>query len=272
MARKTSNGMIAKAWFPRTAFNLHNQAVLRARYHGDDRRNDTIGPRTGFVVEFLGEKARIQLDAALTQGVVAIRASTMEALVAETDETKQLLRTYLDAHFRNSQWHGNGHRRVSNAAAQSLYYDDVAETGGVTSLIYSKFGHRGGGGFVDFLLLHIKGGILTPRVKDWLRIENLEETGRSFGRPMNNGYYPISNSDIFMVKSKDGQKLFQLRRPRSGGKTVLLATLLKSLPVTASLAGVGTILAARGARLERHFDATFSRKKADGRFTPERTV
>lgn len=253
MGSQTKSGMVAKAWFPRAAFNLHNQGLPRAEYQGSER--------TGFTVEFLGEKARRELDAALGRGVVAIRAATIEALVAETDQTKQLLRSYLDTVFRGSALHGNNHRRVSNAAAQSIYYNDVAAQGQVASLIYSKFGKgKGPTSFVDFLLLHIRGGSITAKSGGWMKIPNRAEPGSEFGQT---GNFGISGSSIFTVPAKDDpNKLFLLRSSKSTGATKLLATLVKSIKVPARAAGVGAILAQRGARFESNFNAVFVREKA----------
>lgn len=237
---------------PYTLMNFHNQGLLRA---------ERSQPRTGFTVEFLSEKAVTELRDSLEQGVVAIRASSFAALAAETDETKQKMRAFLDAHFTGSDMHGNGHRRVSNAAVQSVYYDDLAEKGQVTSLIYSKFGVGGGAGFVDFLLLHMKGGTIKPQKGDWLRIP--ASSARGIGNQ--SGFYPLSRSDIFFVESKDKNKLFQLRRPRRGSaKTELLATLMKSITFAPSLAGLERILADRGAVFERHFAQDFESRFGQG--------
>lgn len=247
--------MASRGGFPRTAMNFHNQALLRATYQGARGQ--------GFAVEFLSERSRIQLDAALADGAILIRESSVEAVVEATDETKQKMRTFLDSHFTGSEMHGNMHRRVSNAAVQSVYYDEVGDKGQFASLIYSKFGVGRGSTFVDYLLLHIRGGTLRPKQGDWLRIPNSEE-----GQPLRgqSGYYPMTNSEIFFARRKRDNKLFQLRRYRSSGKTVLLATLVKSLRIDPSLQGLEAILAARGAVFVRKFDAIFSRKKAEGRF------
>lgn len=256
MGSQTKSGMIAKAWFPRAAFNLHNQGLPRAEYQGSER--------TGFTVEFLDQKARRALDEALGRGVVAIRAATIEALVAETDETKQLLRSYLDTVFRGSAMHANNHRRVSNAAAQSIYYNDVAEQGQVASLIYSKFGKgKGPSSFVDYLLLHIRGGTVTAKSGGWLRIAGRDRFAGTpdAGARWNLGTF--ADSSIFTVQAKDDpNKLFLLRSFKGSGKTILLETLVKSIKVPARAAGVGAILAQRGARFESNFNAVFVREKA----------
>jgi len=229
-------------------WNFHNQGATRADYSG---------PRgSGFTVEFHGARAAKDLGVALEQGALAIRASSIGAIVSSTDELKQKMRAFLDSHFTGSAMHGNNHRRVSNAAVQSIYYDDVAEKGQFASLIYSKFGFRGSGGFVDFLLLHIRGGTIRPGPgEDWLRIPNRAEGGAI---AVQSGSYEMSGSDIFFARSKNGQKLFQLRRYGRTGQTRLLATLVKSLAIAPSLQGLEAIMATRGAIFERHFDVEWN--------------
>lgn len=238
---------------PVTLMNFHNQGVTRAEYQG---------PRTGgFTVEFLSGKAAENMEQSLVQGVAVIRGSAISAVVSSTDELKQRMRSYLDSHFTGSAMHGNQHRRVSNASVQSVIYDDIAEKGQYTALIYSKFGYRGPGGFVDFLLLHIRGGTVRPKTGDWLRIPNPKEPSSRFGQA---GFYPISGADIFFAESEDGKKLFQLRRQRgrSAKPTRLLATLVKSLAVQPSLQGLEVIMAQQGALFDRHFNAEFDRRQS----------
>lgn len=250
-------GMIPRsASSPRSRLmNFHNQSVRRAAHQG---------PRgSGFTVEFLAEQAKEQLGAALGQGAVVIRDASIGAVISSTDELKQKMRSFLDSHFTGSEMHGNNHRRVSNAAVQSVYYDDLDEKGQFASLIYSKFGFRDAGGFVDFLLLHIRGGTIRPRDGDWLRLPNVGEGG-AWGAQ--SGFHRFSSSDIFFVQDKDDpNKLFQLRRyrksgfGRNAGSTKLLATLVKSLRFEPKLQGLEAIMAQRGAIFDRHFDAEWQR-------------
>lgn len=244
-APRRSGSMITRASGGRSLFNLHNQGVTRADYQG---------PRgSGFTVEFLSENARNQLAEQLDGNVALITGASISGVVEATDELKQKMRSYLDGHFRGSAMHGNNHRRVSNAMVQSVYYDEVSEKGQFASLIYSKFGFRNAGGFVDFLLLHMRGGTVKPATKDWLRIPNRAEAGSGFAQ---SGRFAMSDSDIFFVKAKDDPaKLFQLRRYRGTKKTVLLATLVKSLRIEPSLQGLEAIMATRGALFEKHFAA-----------------
>lgn len=245
--------MIAAKQFG-AVMNFHNQGVTRAEYQG---------PRgSGFTVDFLGFRALQQLDESLLRGVVVIRDTSVEAVNSSTDALKQKMRSYIDGHFKGSAMHGNNHRRVSNAAVQSATYDVHKGEPAYVSLIYSKFGiGKGPGSFVDFLLLHMRGGTIRPGPgEDWLRIPNPREPASRFGQA---GFYPISGKDIFFARSKDGQKLFQLQRNRATRKSVLLATLLKSLRIEPTLGGLETLLAARGGMFESDFDAIFARKKSE---------
>lgn len=233
-----------------TLMNFHNQGVLRAEFQGTNRR--------GFSVEFLGFKAQKQLEGALEDGVFRIVESSITAVVATTDQVKQKLRSYLDAHFPGSAMHDNAHRRVSNAAVQSTTYEDVNGQPGFVSLIYSKLG--GGSGpssFVDFLLQHMRGGTITPKQGEWMKIVNRETDPKGLAKVGNFG-----SSSVFFVPSKDGQKLFLLRKMKGGGSTTLLATLVKSIQIPASLSGIDAIAATRGALFERNFDVAWKRSES----------
>lgn len=249
-------GMLGRAGGGRTAFNLHNQARPRANGGG--------GGGAGFTVEFLGEKARQRLDEALGASVIVIAQSSGEALVEETDQTKQMVRSYIDGVFAGSAMHANNHRRVSNAAAQSVYYDDHQGEPALASLIYSKFGSGKHRSFVDYLLLHMRGGTIRPKGGKYLMLANTPVVGDNF-KGANIGSF--ASGDVAMAQSKNRDKLFLIRRPKGGGRGVLLATLLKSLTFAPDLPGVDGILAGRGARFESNFDAVFSRKKSEAGLT-----
>ena len=247
-------GMMGPAKGGPSVFNAHNQGVLRADYQG---------PRgSGFTVEFLDDKARAALDQGLAAGITVITGSSIEALVSSNDELKQKMRTYLDGHFRGSALHGNNHRRISNAAVQSAYFDTVIGGRGFAATIYSKFGFRdagggNGGGFVDFLLLHMRGGTLRPRNGEFMRVPGRSRFASQIGQ------FEMSGSQIVWAKSKDGQKLFKLRRFKGGKATELLETLVKSLTIKPSLQGLEAVMATNGAVFERHFDAVFTRRRAE---------
>lgn len=230
-----------------TLLNFHNQGVMRAEFSSTTGR--------GFTVEFLGFKTQRKLEQALEDGVLRIVESSITAVIVTTDEVKQKLRSYLDAHFTGSAMHGNAHRRVSNAMVQSVYYPDVNGQAGFASLIYSKLGKgKGPSSFVDFLLLHMRGGTIAPKQGEWLQIRNRQNDP---GRLAKVGNYGSSN--VFFVPSKDGQKLFLLRKIKGGNSTTLLATMVKSVKVPASLPELDTIAAQRAVLFERNFDAAWAR-------------
>lgn len=253
MARVSrTGGMISRrASEGRTAlFNFHNQGGVRAEYQG--------ARSSGFSVNFFGKRAARDLYASLGGGIVKVRGTSISAVVTSTDEIKERMRSYLDGHFTGSALHGNNHRRVSNASVQSVFYNDISDKGQVASLIYSKFGYRGEGGFIDFLMLHIQGGTIRAKNGGWMRIPNLKEPQLLGAR---SGHFPFSNSDIFFAPSKDGNKLYQLRRSRGKhGPAKLLATLVKSLTFAPTMQGLEIIMADRGAAFERHFDAEWQRR------------
>ena len=188
----------------------------------------------------------------LRDDAIAVRGASVEAVVKTTETVKERIRDYIDAHFTGSEFHGNGRRRVSNASAQSRYYDEVQEKGQYAGLVYSKFGKRDAGGFVDFLLLHVRGGTLKPRRGSWLKIRATGAEG-SFGQA---GYYPISDKDVFFTRSADGKKLYlrrRLRREKGARATQLLATLVKSVAFPARLSGVDSIARERPELFEGFF-------------------
>lgn len=213
----------------------------------------------GFSFNFERQLSPGMIDKMLHGEAVAIRSASIEAVVTTTNEIKLRLRNYITAHFTGSEMHGNNQRRVANAASQSKFYDDVDGKGQYTGLIYSKFGAgMGAGGFIDFLLLHARGGTVKPKTGPWLFIPNAREFGA--GR-RNTGFFPMSKASVFWAKSADGRKLFMLRRQGNSGpnraaqKVELLATLVKTLVFRARLTGLDEISRSRGELFESNFTA-----------------
>lgn len=213
---------------------------------------------SGFAFNFERELSPGMIDKMLHGEAVAIRSASVEAVVTTTNEVKQRIRAYINAHFTGSEMTSNNNRRVANAAAQSKFYDDV-DRGQYTGLVYSKFGAGiGPAGFIDFLLLHVRGGTVKPTSGGWLRIPNWREFG---SQKRNVGFFPMSQQSVFWAKSDDGRKLFMLRRlGRSGPnramqKVQLLATLVRSLTFRARLSGIDEIARSRGELFERNFVA-----------------
>lgn len=198
------------------------------------------------------------LEEILKRDAVAVRGASVEAVIETTREVKLAIRAYINAHFKGSAFTSNNNRRVANASAQEKFYDEVEGKGQYAGLVYSKFGKRDKGGFVDFLLLHVRGGPVSG--KPWLRIVN-EAEGGTARIAAQTGSYSLSQSDIFFLPSKDGKKLFQLRRyrkerdPKTGrlGRSRLLATLVKSITFPARLSGIDEIARRRPELFDRNF-------------------
>ena len=219
-------------------------------------------------IEFAQDPAQL-LNSALRQEALAIRGASKEAVSKTTTEVKLAIRAFINAHFRGSDFTSNGNRRVANASAQEKTYDEIESKGQFTGLIYSKFGKRDATGFVDFLLLHIRGG--TVKGNNWLRLQNTE-VGGTAKIAAQSGFFESSNSDIFFLPSKDGKKLFQLRRFRNErdpktkklGRTVLLATLVRQIAYSARLLGLDAIAARRPELFDRHFAAALAARRSQG--------
>lgn len=211
---------------------------------------------TGFALQFQRRGDRLLYDR-LREDAVAVRGASVDAVTETVNTIKQRIRSYITAHFTGSEMHGNGQRRVANASAQSKFYDDIDQKGQYAGLVYSKFGGgHGPAGFVDFLLLHVRGGTLKARSGDWLRIPNWREFGPQVRQT---GFFPVSRASVFFAKSDDGRKLYLLRRLGKSGrgrgdqKVQLLATLVRSLVFPARLSGIDEIARSRGALFEGNF-------------------
>lgn len=211
-----------------------------------------------FRVEFDRQLTEASIKDLLANDYIAVRGASIEAVVDTTNEVKERLRDYLDSYFTRSEVIGGGggrkaRRRASFASTQSKFYNDIAEKGQYTGLIYSKFGRgKGPGNFVDFLMLHLRGGSVRPRRGDWIKIRNTAVTGglREGGQV---GDYPFSNSRIFFKKAPGGRKMYLLRetfgfgrgRRKEDRKVELLATLVKGLTFAPRLTGLDVIAASR---------------------------
>ena len=208
---------------------------------------------SGAGIDLGTNEGKRQLYAILENDAVAIRGASVDAVVETVNKVKNKIRDYIDANFKGSELHSNNRRRVSNAAAQSLFYDDIEQKGQYAGLVYSKWGRgKGRGGFVDFLLLHMRGGVLKAKDGGWMKIPNKEEAGSAMGQVGSFG-----SSDIFTLPAKGGRKAFLLRRYKGvggrPGRTVLLATLLPQIRFMPRLAGIDAILLGAPAELENNF-------------------
>lgn len=211
---------------------------------------------SGFNLSIERRDFETRTRAQLQQDAIIITGAGVDAVVETTRKVKERIRSYIDAHFTGSALHGNDHRRVANASAQEKFYDDRAEKGQYTGLVYSKFGKRDRGGFTDFLALHIRGGTVKPVNDDWIKIPNKGVIGSlGVAQVTPRGYRSQFGTRIFMRPSKDRTKLFLLRDTgRRGGKSKsgidLLATLVKSVEIPARLGGVPGIVRAGGVEMQ----------------------
>lgn len=191
---------------------------------------------------------------------VAVRGASVEAVVKTTQTIKERIRDYIDGHFGNSGPTSNGRRRASNASAQSVFYDELEAKGQYAGLVYSKFGKRDAGGFVDFLLLHMRGGTVSARGGNWLRI--LSSAARQRGDfAARTGAF--GGSDVFFRPSADGNKLYLLRKTDTGGgggsgMLQLIATLVKAVVVPGTLGGITEIARQRPELFEGYFAEALS--------------
>jgi hypothetical protein len=216
----------------------------------------------GFRVEFERDPGPGPYAAMVDQGI-AVRGASVEAVVKTTTEIKERIRDYIDANFGGSAFTRNNRRRMSNAAAQAKFYDELEDKGQYAGLVYSKLGKgHGPGGFVDFLLTHVRGGTLTPKSGEWLRIPVRGVAGSFLART---GTFADAGSRVFFVPSRDGQKLYLMRRyggAASGvlaGSMQLLATFVKAVTLPASLSGIQDIANQRPLLFEGYFGAALER-------------
>lgn len=224
----------------------------------------------GFAVLFDRIASEKRTREILQADALVIRGASIDAVVKTTVDVKLKIRAYINAHFTGSGIQSNNNRKAANASAQDTFYDDIADKGQYTGLVYSKFGKRdAGGGFVDYLLLHVRGGIVKPNQGGWLRIVN-QEAGGSLGIAAQSGFFETSQSNIFFTKSADGKKLFQLRRYKKGsfspkaGKTELIATLLRQVAFPARLTGIDEIARSRSDLFDKYFNDAFDARQATG--------
>lgn len=228
-----------------------------------------LGSADGNFLLWFEEKAGTEkLREQMARDAVEIRGAGVQSVVDTTNEVKERLRNYLDSYFIRSEVIGGAggrkaRRRVSFAAAQSRFYDDIAADGQYSGQIYSKWGRgKGPDSFVDFLMLHLRGGTVRPKRGDWIKIRNPAIPGLHGGGDQV-GEYPISNSRIFFKKAPGGRKMFILRetfgfgsgRRKQDRKVELLATLVKSLTFAPQLTGLDAIAATRIDLFDKKFRA-----------------
>jgi hypothetical protein len=210
----------------------------------------------GFKVEF--DRSGVGPAEALEQEGIVLRGASVEAVVKTATAIKERIRDFIDAHFGGSTFTRNGRRRVANASAQVKFYDELESKGQYAGLVYSKFGKRDAGGFVDFLLLHMRGGTLEAHGGGWLKIS----AAGMRGDLARTGSFADAGTSVFFRPSKDGTKLFMFRKRSgiaAGGALQLIATLVKAVTIPASLSGIEAIARQRPELFEGYFGAAVDR-------------
>lgn len=232
---------------------------------GSFKGTGSLSESGSFRIEF--ERTGPDLDDDMARLGIVVREASVEAVVHTTETIKNRVRDFIDSHFTGSDLTSNNRRRASNASSQTKYYDELEAKGQYAGLVYSKFGRRyGRPDFQDFLLTHMRGATISPRQGDWLRIPN-KRIGGSAGRWAQTGFYQESDASVFMVPSKDGRRLYLLRRygraaPNSVARTTqLLATMVKEVNIRPRLAGLESIARDRPELFERRFDQRFNQTK-----------
>lgn len=219
------------------------------------------------MVEILGASIeaaakRGQLDEFLRGERVAIYAGTKKAVGEATDITKRQLRGTINSAFTGSRLTKGGNRRVANAI-RSKTYDDSAEGRGFTGFVYSRFGRGRGEEWVDYLLPHIRGAVITPRRRRWLMIVtpagDTALGNRRTRRSVRNALDKLQEGDsrIKWIPAKGRKKIYLVRQQKN--KTELLAVLVKRVSLRKRLDLAPTIRAS-GETLQRRLVLNLERE------------
>lgn len=104
-----------------------------------------------------------RLDELLAREAGVVSTGLLEAVAGQTLATKLAVRAVVNAAFTGSRVVGrNGNRRVANAIRGKLFEDEADPRGSPVGIVFSRFGRRQGGKFVDYLLPHALGATIAP--------------------------------------------------------------------------------------------------------------
>lgn len=143
-----------------------------------------------------------RLDQQLARDRAAIRQAAAKAVKEVADAQKLAAREVINQRFRGSQRVKGGARRVANAIRAKAYAN---ADGSATGLVYSKFGRRRGGEFVDYLLPFVTGGVIEPRSSKFLYVplgggRRTRQQRRQVSEEKGVEFVPISGGRILIVK------------------------------------------------------------------------
>ncbi len=106
-------------------------------------------------------EGRLTEHMAREAGIVS--TGLLEAVAKQTLETKLSVRSIINAAFTGSAVVGrSGNRRVANAIRGKLFEDEGDARGSPVGVVYSRFGRKQGGKFLDYLLPHALGATISP--------------------------------------------------------------------------------------------------------------
>lgn len=200
-----------------------------------------------------GMRITAALSGRLTQEMREEAAHVAEAVrdsvTGETTAVQARARGLVDAALPP-----RGRRKPSNAIRSKIYNDGPGRTRG---LVYSKFGRREGGRFVDYLLPHIRGADIRPRNGSFLVLpvkgqsRRMDRIRRDLGRL---GEDP----KLALIPISGGRYVFV--RKTSRNRTVLLAWLVRGVRIDPKL-NFAPVVQGAAAGLARRLSADLARDK-----------
>lgn len=163
-------------------------------------------PRVAGVVVEGGEEFRARLEGVERR----VYRAGLKAVATRTRREQQKIRDLVDAAFPGSQRTSNNRRRVANTI-RAIVYDNGSR--GAAGLVYSKFGHGKGAGFVDYVLPRLLGTTITarrdkfmviPLVKDAPALRHLGGFVKDFDR------VPTKSGGFLLIKRSTGVPTYVL--------------------------------------------------------------
>lgn len=136
-----------------------------------------------------------------------------------TDELKEDVRSAVRQGLRARSGRGD----VSKAI-RGVFYPNQDQPASAAGLVYSKFGRREGGEFVDYLKPHIEGATIEPERSKWLYIPN--ERGRKARRFKRQSVALQRNLAFVRVSDR---KAYLVRRTRT--RSTIIATLVRRVRI-----------------------------------------
>lgn len=161
------------------------------------------------------------LRASIERDTKRLRSLSNEATKRETDALKNAARDQVRLAFPGGRSRRGG-RRVANAIRGVMR---EAGEGFQRGTVFSKFGRRAGGEFVDYLLPFVRGGEIRPVNSKWLYIP--ADGGRGRSRKVRRS--ARLEKGLRFVPSGEPGKVFLVKETRT--RSTLVAVLIRRLRV-----------------------------------------